>query len=555
MSWGAPRVRQQVSASAELWRVVGLPRRSWTPEHLRYMQGQIDPLVCKPGGTMRSLPVQAWALSELHRGPGLFCPIGVGEGKTLISLTAPLITQAQRPLLLVPAALVDKTRREERALSQHFRIPNHTRILSYELAGRVQAAQTIERWQPDLIIADEVHRLKNKKAAVTKRVSRYMHEHPGTRFVALSGTITKRSLRDYAHILQWCLGAAHMPLPVHWAELESWAAALDQDADEDSTHFGALIHLCAEGDAQDLPGIRSAYRRRLTETWGVISTPDKAVDCSLVISRDVIKLPDHLRAAIQQTKATWTTPNGEAFADAFSLYRHVRELLLGLFYLWDPAAPREWLDARKSWASLCRAILQHNNRRLDSELQVTNAVDQGFYPEATQALADWRAVKNTFTPRTIPVWLDDTVLNHVAAELQKHPGTICWIEHVHFGLRLARMTGLSYYQAQGLDERGRSIEDAPAGVSLLASIESNKEGRNLQRFSRNYFVSMLGDGQRTEQMLGRTHRQGQKEDEVTAKILITGPEHEDAIEKALAQARYTHETLGQAQKLLIADWV
>ena len=50
---------------------------------------------------------------------------------------------------------------------------------------------------------------------------------------ALSGTITKRSLHDFAHILEWCLGKRRMPLPSTQRDLEDWARAIDVDKERD----------------------------------------------------------------------------------------------------------------------------------------------------------------------------------------------------------------------------------------------------------------------------------------------------------------------------------
>ena len=55
------------------------------------------------------------------------------------------------------------------------------------MLGLVQSAQKLDYIQPDLIIADECHLLKNHKAGRTRRVTRYMREHPETKFVGVSG--------------------------------------------------------------------------------------------------------------------------------------------------------------------------------------------------------------------------------------------------------------------------------------------------------------------------------------------------------------------------------
>ena len=88
-----------------------IPRR--TPLSPDEEAEQIDLLtnhLRTPGGTMRLRPVQAQALYEMHDYGGLFGPIRVSGGKTLITLLAALVLEAQRPMLIVPAALIEKTR-------------------------------------------------------------------------------------------------------------------------------------------------------------------------------------------------------------------------------------------------------------------------------------------------------------------------------------------------------------------------------------------------------------------------------------------------------------
>ena len=138
-------------------------------------------------------------------GGGAFLPIQVGGGKTLITLLAPQVMQANRPILLLPASLIEKTERDRQEYAKHWKVAKHLRFVSYESLGRVRMAQELENYHPDLIIADEAHRLKNPRAACTRRVARYMKDHPTVPFVALSGTIMRHSIKDFAHLLIWAL--------------------------------------------------------------------------------------------------------------------------------------------------------------------------------------------------------------------------------------------------------------------------------------------------------------------------------------------------------------
>src|SRR5262249_13680283 len=146
----------------------------WSDEHAAEMARRLTQELRVPGGTLELRPVQAIALTEIRACGGLLAPIRVGAGKTLISLLAGSVVGARRPVLLVPAKLRDKTERDMRAARRHFRVPPNLQVVSYELMGRVNQAELLEEIKPDLLICDEVHRIKNPRAAVTKRVMRYL---------------------------------------------------------------------------------------------------------------------------------------------------------------------------------------------------------------------------------------------------------------------------------------------------------------------------------------------------------------------------------------------
>jgi hypothetical protein len=556
MSFGSTR---GIQPTRDFYRVLGLPRREWTPEDIERIRPEMDAIVRQPGGTWRLNPIQTTALFELHHNYGLFAPIGVGEGKTIISLLAPLITRSMRPLLLTPAALQDKTKRDQRRLTQHFRIPNYIRIVSYELLGRPQSQKLLEQWKPDIIVADECHKLKSRDAACTKRVARYMHANPLTRAVMMSGTVTKRSLKDFWHLLQWCL-RERSPIPLSWSELEEWADVLDQrDGAEARREPGALLHLCSPEERFEGPpsGLRKAFSRRLAQTPGVIASNSDSVSCSLSLEVLPVDLPENVKEALAEMRRTWKTPNGEAFADALTMWRHCRELAHGFFYRWDPPAPSAWLEARSAWMVWCKYILDNNRRGLDSPVTVSNAVDAGHYPDALPALEGWRAIKTSFEPRSTPVWLSPFLALYVRDWIRTAPPTLVWVDQKAFGSALQVATGLPYYAAEGKDARsGRSIEDEPGGRSVILSLESNKEGRNLQdRWSRNLFVSPMPNGQRWQQALARTHRQNQPAENVENFAIVSCPEHEASLAKAIADARYMRDVMNQPQKLLMTDFV
>jgi len=553
---GKIREAEGVKHSPELDRILTLPRRvPLTPEEEEERIDLLTDYLKTPNGTMRLRPVQAQALAEAHDHQGLFGPIRVSGGKTLISLLTPIVLEARAPMLIVPAALIEKTRTEARKLAQHWRLPTFLHIVSYQALGRVSGAGTLENLNPDLIICDEGHKLKNKRAAVTKRVSRFVHDHPETRMVILTGTISKRSLHDFAHLLAWTL-KLRTPLPRHYNELEAWALAIDErpNAIMPPLHPGAILKLATDEDTgPPTQRARTAVRRRINDTPGVVTASGTGCDVSLRVQGHIVETSGQTAAAFETLRAKWETPDGWPVSDGFAIWRYARELSLGFYYRWDPRPPEDWLAARKTWSAFCRKTLKDNRRNLDSEMQVALACVE--HPEwyGDEEYKAWVAIRDTFKPRSVAVPFDDSVLEYCRHWAEKHGGLI-WCEHVDFAQRLSAKARLPYFAGEGLDAQGNSIEDFNGKCAIL-SIEANREGRNLQRFSRSLVVSPPQQGDRWQQLLARTHRDGQEADEVICDIVISCAEHLDAMRIMQTDAQYQEDITGDRQKLLLADIV
>lgn len=547
-------MRDVVRDSPEFRRILDLPRRV-----LDVDDAFIDRLthaLRTPYGAMRLRPIQALALKEICNLRGLFGPMRVGSGKTLVSYLAPTMVQSIVPLWVVPASLRKKTLLDFAEAEKNFKGPKESlysrRIISYELLGRPQAGSLdggtlLDKYAPDMIIFDEAHKLRDQRTAVCKRVTRYLKKNPETMVVAMSGTMTKRSVLDYAHILRWCLREL-APIPLTFMDLQLWASALDEKILPGMrAEPGPLLSFAKSDSISD---IRQGFRDRLIQSPGVVATQDGPLDMSLTIrALEPAVLDSAIDLDFEKLRTTWETPDDHPIADALTFRRHAFELALGFFYVWDPRPPEGWLEARRAWAAQCRMILQTNKRGLDSEAQAVQAVVQGLYPQAQKALEEWRVMDKQFTPNPIPVWRSTEALD--AAQNSK--AQIIWTDHRAFGIRLSKITGWPYYGQQGVDSKGHAIE-LHKGGPLIASLKSNGTGRNLQKFNHSLVMSPPASGLTWEQLLGRTHRDGQQADEVIYDVYLACEEHLKAMDQARADAKYMEDTQGQAQKILYGSY-
>ncbi len=541
----AAETRGCVKNTPEFRRVLGLPRHRWAePSDLAE---QVSDYLRLPGGTMTLWPVQAAALEHLHDSEGLFADIGCGDGKTLVSFLAGTVLRAKVTLILVPAKLLEKTRRDFAELAKHWQQFGRIEVMSYEMLGRVASAEYLEKWAPELIVADEAHLLRNMSASRTRRVMRYLQNHTVVFFAAMSGTMSNRSLKDFHHLMAAAL-RAEMPLPRTRAETALWARAVDQKV-ETRSRPGALVQLLEPGEESNLENIRSAVGRRIAEAPGVIYTAKGDVPTSIQMEYFIPPANDAVNYYLAQLSAK-VAPNGDTCQDV-DVFRHVRTLVQGFYYLWDPEPPAGWRKARAAWAAFANEILAMHDPRYDSPLMVAQGCMRGELPD--RAWVAWVDVRDDYQITSRPEWLDDAPLEAVLAEVQGP--TLIWVEHRAAGERLAALSGFPYFHKKGRDATGRAIEDADPSETLILSIASNAEGRNLQAWSQNFVVTPPPSGKTWEQLLSRTCRSGQLADTITVRPMLGHPKMSQAMETARNDARYVQQTTGTRQKLLLADVV
>lgn len=559
---GIPRV---VRRTEDFRRIEGIPRRDVYDDHAKILTEWLK----MPNGKMSLRKEQAWALTEMHDIGGLLGSLGVGSGKTLISFLAPVVLEAERPVLIVPASTRDEKtlKKDIPDLAEHWRLhprflqayynPKEYRkraILSYEELSREGQADIFQTIVPDLIILDECHRVKNKKSAVWKRLARWFTEHPDTKLVALSGTITARSLRDYAHISALALKDGS-PLPHRWMDLEDWADCLDEGIDDDARpQPGALDVFCKPGESH-----REGFRRRLVETPGYVSTADPDVSASLVIREREVEVPEKIKDAFEQMRETWETPGGELITSGIEFAAHVGELINGFYYRWkwpNDVVDYEWLDARKAWRKFVRETIKKSgtaavgNYYYDTEQQVASAASTGRLVCPLDEYRNWTAIRKRVSPETEAVWISEYMVDLAAewirAPHKPHEAGIVWTSHRSLLEKIRERITSEGFRGYGAGEQ----EIIHETKSCVASIDAHGEGKNLQQHhARMLYLTVPASPKTWEQSLGRCHRTGVVADEVSVEVVLSCAETWRAFDRARNAANYIEQTTGQKQRL------
>lgn len=572
---------REIQLTPELERIVGVPRRDWEPLG-EELARKLTALLKTSSGGEGLYPAQAYTLYELYRSErGAAGILRVGGGKSLIAFLAPYVTRSFRPLLIEPGSLVEKTRIHMERDRHSWEIPNFIRVESYEKLGHPNHTMLLYEYKPDLIILDEASKVKNTTAVVTKNIDYYIGDcrrgylkvrqngkiikiplDVKIKVLILSGTLTDRTIKDYWHIFRWILTDDDMPLPISYTELEQWSLCLDSKIGQmHRVKPGALLELCNEEEKEiaidnPLKAARKAYRRRLLSTPGIVSTQTPFLGSSLRISSVECVPPKEIHDAFKVLRKKWKTPDGWWAQDAHIVAMHAKQLAMGFYSRWNPRPPDEYVEAQKNWSSECRRVITSNRKRIDSEGQLIKVIKkEGLYQDLLEALNAWEFWKKEFIPNVESVWIHDYAIRFAARWMEKKENKrgIVWTDYPAFGHRLSEETGVSYYGLESTDRNGRYIERHPHNTPMIASVKANYEGKNLQYgWSKNLLMCCIASGKTYEQLLGRSHRMHQTEDEVTAEIFMSCIEHSRAFWSAVEDAEFA-EDMESARKLLYAD--
>jgi hypothetical protein len=573
---------------------------------------------------------QAEALYAFRDTKGLFAPLRVGAGKTLVSLRVVGIAFEQgihRAALFVPpqvhSQLVDYdiqwARRRVSLGCTFFALGGKSKshraaiaggrrgcyIFPYSLLSASDASELLEKIRPELMVFDEAHMLKHRTSARTKRVWAYWKKYR-PRVVTLSGTMTGKSLREFAHLLTMSLREG-APVPIDTGPVNEWANVIDSSQAGDAptwkqergTSAGPLRPLI-NWSRENFPrievdfttqGFRNAFQNRLTTTPGVVSSPGDQIGTSLLFSNTRL---DHMKAEggaemerlLNDLERTWLSPDGDEIEHAMIIWKWKNELTAGIYNSLTWPTKEDAERRHIPWEIVERSIEYHEYRQLyhktlrqwftrhphkaglDTPFLIGQSMSKDEDKHVGRELyTAWLAMKQADFEGRIerdsnPVRVCSYKVDEAVRWMQTHPDKkgIVWFYHQDVGRWIYEKA-----QAAGIENAvycpaGKAANEMLAdpqradGKFLIASVTAHGTGKNLQFLTDQLFVQMPVSESRLEQAVGRTHRKGQAADVVTCHTLISNAIDEMALAACLNDATYVFEATGEDRKLLIASW-
>jgi len=536
----------------EAIRIARLP--SW-----EYEEEDLTSALKTPEGTWTLKPLQNKSLVACREARGGVLLLGCGVGKTLISLLLPSVMGSACTVLLVPAALREKTYAEIPAYREQFTFKT-PHILSYEQLSRRSGLDYLKRTAPDLIICDEAHYVKSLDSTRTGRLGKYLVSNPSCRLVVMSGTLFNKTLADFAHLADWSLEEGS-PIPRNMRDVETFDNVLTGEANP--YQHAAFKPLLEWGSKP-----REALYSRMLHTKGVVLTTEETVGSSLRIYTRRPAIPIDLKDAISRSFEEGVVDALEELGIEFNLeevsasshlwedaeqfaLRALSQMLAGVLYYWvweDNVPDTLWLEARRAWRRAVRIIKDMDLDGYDSP----QLIELGFEDlradvrdtfSATRSI--WLEHKHKPEPPRAAVWVSDYLVDDICAWVDKQiGGFIIWVDLVELGTRLSSVLGIPYY--------GGGVEIPLDGRRCIMSVRSHGTGKNLQRWSVSLVAAAIADPATWEQLLARTHRTGQPRDEVSYTV-YTHSVYGSALYSATRQAKVISDTTGQPQRLTYAD--
>ena len=163
-------------------------------------------------------------------------------------------------------------------------------------------------------------------------------------------------------------------------------------------------------------------------------------------------------------------------------------------------------------------------------------------------LEHWLSIADAVTPPVATRWVSHDVVDHVldrldVLEAERGP-VLVWCEH-RATLEVLADCGVRVLRP------GDAVPTTPTTLALPR--HSFGVGKNLQAWSTSLVLEPTASGTTWEQLIGRTHREGQQADDVLLEVPFWDGMALVYLKSAMEDAQYVQDSTGQKQKLLLAS--
>jgi hypothetical protein len=590
----------------------------------------------------RLLPEQVNALMQYHEYGGLVCPIKVGGGKSLVSVL--IVNDAytffgkKRIVLMTPPHLVDQLRNIE--------LPKYRRhisinvpfywlagstagkrklaaksqragcyVVSYSLLSGPDGAEILNSIEPDMIVGDEIHAIASANPSARGRRFKEVVKKFNPQLVGLSGTITKKSPRDYHFLVTNALAErAFIPRPSQladeWAKIiDCNAANLDQCQQGQAPQPGPIRVLVdwakdnfPEGDyPNNLVGFRRAFKVRMETCPGVVSSEGDEGGVSARMSNIKITQAekqacpgwDTLQAHIRKLEDEWIAPNGDEIDHQIHMWQW-RYCLEGFGFYNNLTWPtpekvsairnislQEALDRiemskyqhelQQEYSKVLRKWITNKARRgLDTPFLIGGDMAQnGSANVGTELYSAWTKARDARFPEMVQrsssvVRVCDFRVKAITAwakwwySERPNKAAIVWYCNNGVGRWLKEYfeeAGLpTLYCPAGTAGKSNLADDTKGNHFAIASFKAYSDGLNLQyHHDAECFAQWPREAYKVHQAIGRVRRTGQTADEIRIFQSICSEFDKVLFSACLNDAAYIHQTSAH-HNLLMMDY-
>lgn len=625
-----------MSTATEIARILALPVQgapddAWTEQASRQL---CSAEAWTMPGFRGLFPEQAFGLSTYAQTGTLVGIIGAGGGKTVLAYGCANIgwqNFGRRKILILTTnsvyeQFVRQGREEARKIlgvslpmvdlygvfgARHSKAKRLSMVRQHSEGGVFTMPYSFlsQRWseellmeiQPDLVIADEAHKLRNiETAAGPPRLFRAMQAYQDrtkdrAHFLPMSGTLTERGLFDCWRLFAMAMGD-HSPLPIQKAAADEVGELVDASPDEvvQITQVGGSLLSWAEKSvppAEDKPytrdqvGVRRSMQARIVNTPGVVRSKGALAPSELIVKiHDGQFRPDAVTDSHMESIDVGIAPNGDEIDFALHSYKWRVEVTSGFYNdlywdeeKWEPSAlerAKEHHELRQEYYKLQRGWLQYNRRPgMDSPWLL-----QGHFTrfksgeeklqcdlEVYQAWNDMKNAEFEGMPERSkrPVWFSDHRLLNVTAmameSIQRSQSVLLWCKHNSFRERLVEF----------LSHNGLPVVDCPSGSAhLLPKFPDTPkkptvyvlmqrgyaEGLNLQHGWIQGFAEWARGASLAEQCIARQHRNKQPSDVCEVHTFHESEFDRQLMAATITNSAYAVQTFGTRQRLMVASY-